>query len=206
MLTPLEIENKQFKGGIGYRKKDVDNFMFNIVDSYEAVYKLNKELEEKNALLSSNLASYKTIEKQLEKSLITAQKAAEDVRNEAREEARVIEARAKIEAKNILADAKNELAQLERAIDELALAYEAYKAQIRNLAITQIEVMESTTLKFEKKTSSLAMNHVSKQIDQDYNMNFDEVAATSMNDIDETSINNIDEENSEYEPSEDEEN
>lgn len=179
MLTPVDIKNKTFKTFFGgYNKKEVDTYLYNIVESYEEVYKQNKDLDEKNNILASNLASYKTIEKQLEKSLVLAQKAAEDVQNEARKEAQVIEERAKLEAKKILEDAKLELSMLEKKIDELAIKYEGYKSQVKNVAITQIELIDNAVFKFEKKTSYDATNKINDEIDVSYSQAaaaFDEI-------------------------------
>ena len=52
MLTPIEIERKVFKSGIGYEKKDVDLFLKDILDNYEAIYKENVELNDKIIVLS----------------------------------------------------------------------------------------------------------------------------------------------------------
>ncbi len=35
MLTPIDIENKIFKTGIGYDRKDVDAFLIELQESYE---------------------------------------------------------------------------------------------------------------------------------------------------------------------------
>ena len=53
MLTPVEIQNKSFKsGGLGYDKKDVDNYIKEIVRSYEDVYRENMELKDKVGVLT----------------------------------------------------------------------------------------------------------------------------------------------------------
>ena len=66
MLTPIEIERKVFKSGIGYEKKDVDLFLKDILDNYEAIYKENVELNDKINVLSEGIQYYKSIEKTLQ--------------------------------------------------------------------------------------------------------------------------------------------
>ena len=46
MLTPIDIENKTFKTGIGYDRKDVDAFLIELQESYEKIYKQNLEFRE----------------------------------------------------------------------------------------------------------------------------------------------------------------
>ena len=49
MLTPIEIQGKTFKNsGMGYSKADVDSFFSTISSDYEALYKENLSLKEKN--------------------------------------------------------------------------------------------------------------------------------------------------------------
>lgn len=72
MLTPIEIQRKVFKSGIGYEKKDVDSFLKEILDDYETIYKENVELTDKVNVLSEGIQYYKSIEKTLQKALVLA--------------------------------------------------------------------------------------------------------------------------------------
>ena len=47
MLSLNEIKNHEFKKGIGYTKKSVDDFVNEIVESFEEVNRENAELKEK---------------------------------------------------------------------------------------------------------------------------------------------------------------
>jgi cell division initiation protein len=39
MITPLDIQNKEFTKGLrGYKEVEVDEFLDNVIDSYEKVY------------------------------------------------------------------------------------------------------------------------------------------------------------------------
>ena len=146
MLTPVEIKGKKFKGTLGYNKKDVDAFMYQVLENYETLYKTNIELDDKNNVLASNLASYKTIESQLEKSLVLAEKVAEETRNNAKDEAEVIIRNAKLEAQKMLMDAKEELRDIRNKITDLKSQYEGYKANVKAVALTQIELMDKSNL------------------------------------------------------------
>ena len=48
MLTPVEIENKEFKKGIrGYREDEVDEFLDIVKEDFENLYRENTDLKEK---------------------------------------------------------------------------------------------------------------------------------------------------------------
>ena len=144
MVTPIEIQNKSFKsGGLGYDKKDVDSFMREILNSYEEVYRENMELKDRVGVLNEGIQYYKTIEKTLQKALVLAEKTAEETRNNAAKEAKQIEKEATVKANVMLADARNELEVLHQQTIALIQQYEKYKAQFKNLAKAQIEMLET---------------------------------------------------------------
>lgn len=52
MLTPLDIQNKEFNNSFrGYKESEVDSFLDEIIIDYERVYKENIELKDKITLL-----------------------------------------------------------------------------------------------------------------------------------------------------------
>lgn len=143
MITPIEIQSKSFKTGIGYDKKDVDSFLHEILIGYETLYKENMELNDKLNALNEGISYYKTIEKTLQKALVLAEKTAEETKEAARKQAKAIEDEARGKAQIILADASNELERLNQQTIQLIRQYEAYKAQFKHLAAAQCELLES---------------------------------------------------------------
>ena len=144
MLTPVEIQNRAFKsGGLGYDKKDVDSFMKEIVDSYEILYREKMELSDKVNVLNEALQNYKTIEKTMQKALMLAQKTAEETQENALRNARAIEKEAMTKSEILVSDAKRELERIHQKIVLLCQQYETYKLQFKNLAASQMELLES---------------------------------------------------------------
>ena len=144
MLTPVEIQAKTFKsGGLGYDKKDVESFMREVNRSYEILYRENMELKDKVAVLNEGIQYYKSIEKTLQKALVLAEKTAETTKEAANKDAKRIEKEAKVKANILLADAKNELENLHNKTIALLQQYEKYKAQFKNLAQAQIDLLET---------------------------------------------------------------
>ena len=145
MLTPIEIQSKNFKSGIGYDRKDVDSFMREILLGYERLYKENVELKDKLSVLNDGIQYYKTIEKTLQKALVLAEQTAEETRQAALKSAKAIEKEARGKADLIIADAKNELNHINQMITGLTQQYECYKVQYRQLAAAQIDLLQSPT-------------------------------------------------------------
>ena len=45
MLTPVDMQGKTFKSGMGYSKADVDSFFATLTADYETLYRENMELK-----------------------------------------------------------------------------------------------------------------------------------------------------------------
>ena len=147
MLSLNEIKNHEFKKGIGYTKKSVDDFVNEIVESFEEVNRENTELKEKLTTLSEGMQYYKSIEKTLQKSLVLAQKTADEKKEKALNNAKIIEKVARSRADSIITKAKADLDAIYRQTDELNRRFELYKSYVKNLITTQLDLINSDTYK-----------------------------------------------------------
>ena len=102
MLTPVDIQQKKFKAGLGYSKDDVTRFFEEVSKSYEELYRSNAELKEKVITLNDALQHYKTTEEQLQKNLMLAEKNSQQSKSNAVKEAKTIELEAKNRANEIV--------------------------------------------------------------------------------------------------------
>ncbi len=143
MITPVELQSKNFKSGIGYDKKDVDNFVSELQKNYETMYKENMELNDKINTLNEGINYYKSIEKTLQKALLLAEQAAEDTKEAARKQAKAIEEEASGKASLLISESYKEVLHLKQQTIKLVQQYEAYKAQFKHLAAAQAEMLES---------------------------------------------------------------
>ena len=143
MLTPIDIQNKVLKTGMGYNKKDVDDFIIDIMRNYEALYKENVELKDKISTLSEGIQYYKTIETTLQKALVLAEKTSKETRDAAILKAEALEKDARVKANIIIADAKNDLETIRNQTINLIQNYESFRLQFKKLAATQMELIES---------------------------------------------------------------
>ena len=159
MLTPIDVQAKTFKSGMGYSKADVDSFLTNLYADYETLYRENMELKDKTGLLNESLSRYKDIEKSLQKALVLAETTSEETIASAKTNAAVIEQEARVKAEAIVADAKQELENIRSMTTELIQRYEAYKSQYKALASVQMELLSSSAFNIElAKVESLVVS------------------------------------------------
>ena len=142
MLTPVDIQQKRFHVGLGYDKKDVNTFFEEVCKSYEELYRSNADLKDRVITLTDGLQNYKSKEAALEKSLMLAEKDAEDTKSTANKEAKTIKSEAKAKAQSILQDAEARLEEIKAEIALLETQYAAYKTNFCNLMKRQFEFMK----------------------------------------------------------------
>jgi cell division initiation protein len=101
-VTPVEIRHVKLGRGLtGYRRAATDRLLEEIVESFEEVWRERADLQDKNERLESDIARYRDLETLLRKTLVTAERSAEELQEQARREADVVLAEARVEARNI---------------------------------------------------------------------------------------------------------
>ena len=149
MITPVEIQSKAFKSGIGYDKKDVDSFISEILENYEELYRSNVEMKDKINMLNDGLQHYKNIEASLQKALVLAEKTSEETIRTAELKAQTIEMEAVNKAKEHTADAKHELERVHNQTVTLVQQYTKFKAQFSQFLNAQMDLLNSDSFKLE---------------------------------------------------------
>jgi cell division initiation protein len=114
-LTPLDIRHKEFKRGMrGYADTEVDEFLDEIADEFERLFKENIDLNERLEMLEEKLGHYKNLEDTLQKTLVSAQRSAEELKINATKEAQIILQDAELKARTAANEAYAESQKLER--------------------------------------------------------------------------------------------
>ena len=142
MLTPVDLQSKVFKRGIGYDKKEVEAFLSEISSDYEDLYRSNVELKDKIAALDQNLQHYRSMEDSMQKALTISEKTAEETVNAANERSLQITAEAEKKAAAIIADAKEELAETKNEIFLMKQQYTTFKKQVERILRTQSKALD----------------------------------------------------------------
>lgn len=129
-LTPNEIADYPLRTAVrGYRVEQVDDLLDRVADRIEALQQETAELRERLQAAEERAAEASATEATLKRTLVTAQRAAEDTVAEARTEAARIRSDAQEQADDLLGQARAEADELRTsATEELARAQEAVHA------------------------------------------------------------------------------
>jgi cell division initiation protein len=99
-LTPVEIRHVTLgKGFWGYRQGSTDRLLEEIVASFEEVWRERADLEDKLERLESDISRYRDLETLLRKTLVSAERSAQELKDQARREADVLLTEAHAEAR-----------------------------------------------------------------------------------------------------------
>ncbi|MDR1157648.1 MAG: DivIVA domain-containing protein [Oscillospiraceae bacterium] len=100
MLTPQEVQDKKFEKAVfgGYDMAAVDDFLEQVTEDYTALYKENAVLKSKLKVLVNTVEEYRSVDESMRKTLLSAQKMAEESVTEAQSQADAILRQARHEA------------------------------------------------------------------------------------------------------------
>ena len=144
MLTPLDIENKKFSKQMmnGYNVEEVDDFLDELTEDYEKLYKEVSENKNKLDELTESIGKYRNIESTLQNTLVMAQTAADDMKNAAKKEAEQIINGAQTEAKQAVMELEQEINLKRKELEDLEKQFDVYKAKMEALLISQLELLK----------------------------------------------------------------
>lgn len=141
-LTPLDIHNKEFsKGFRGYDEDEVNEFLDQVIKDYELVIREKKQLEEQVLDMKEKLQHFSTIEETLNKSILIAQEAAEEVRGNAQKESKLIIKEAEKNADRIINEALIKSRKVTMEFEELKKQSKVFRTRLRMAIETQLEIL-----------------------------------------------------------------
>jgi cell division initiation protein len=133
-LTPLDIRHKEFKRGMrGYADVEVDEFLDEIADEYERLFKENIDLQDRVEALEEKVAGYKRIEETLQKTLVNAQASAEEQKQNANKQSQLILQDAELKSRQMVNEAYSERQAIEQSMAKLKSAEEDFRFKFRQL-------------------------------------------------------------------------
>jgi cell division initiation protein len=133
-LTPLDIRHKEFKRGLrGYVDGEVDEFLDEVADEFERLFKENIELGEQVDSLEERVDQYRNLEETLQKTLVSAQKSAEELKVNAEKEAQLILREAEMKAREMVNDSYADKQGVEKAIVVLKGTEEEFRFKFKAL-------------------------------------------------------------------------
>jgi len=144
MITPVDIQNKEFRSGaFGYNKKEVDEFLGLIESEFDALYKQNIALNDKINMLTEAVKQYKSMETALQNTIVTAQSVAEEMKNTATLKAEAIIKEAENKAADILLNAKTQVSEINTKHEAAKQQYDIYKTKVKTIIEEHLKIMNS---------------------------------------------------------------
>jgi cell division initiation protein len=143
-LSPLDIHNKQFTRGFrGYAEDEVNEFLDQIIKDYEILIREKKELEERVKTMSSQVSQFSAMEETLQKSIVVAQEAADEVRRNSQKESKLIVKEAEKNADRIINDALTKARKVTIEIDELKKQSKVFRNRFKMLVEAQLDLLNT---------------------------------------------------------------
>lgn len=144
-LTPLDIRHKEFKRGMrGYADVEVDEFLDQIADEYERLFKENIDLQDRVESLEEKVAGYRRIEETLQKTLVNAQASAEEQKQNANKQAQLVLQDAELKARQLVNEAYSERQAIEQSMAKLRSAEEDFRFKFRQLLDGYLRQLQDT--------------------------------------------------------------
>lgn len=154
MLTPMDIHNKEFgKGMRGYKSNEVDEFLSEVAEAYETLYRENREMTDKVEYMEKRLSQYESTEETMRNTLVLAQETGENVKEAARKEANLILEEAGQERKKILEDANRTLREAEAKYATIANEMAVFRAKVESILTAQLQLLDGISLQNNSETN-----------------------------------------------------
>ena len=114
-LTPVEIRHVQLRRAFlrGFRRGDVEKLLDEIASSFEEVWRERADLADRLEELETEAAKHREIETLLRSTLVSAERAAQDMKEQARRESDLIVQEAHAEGRRVAREAAAEKRRLE---------------------------------------------------------------------------------------------
>jgi len=142
-ITALEIQHQQFKVKFrGFDIQEVDAFLEQIADSFEALQRENKNLEEETQRFKLEIKGYQKREETFKHAMLNSQNVLEQMKENARKSGELVVAEAEVKAEKTLNRAHNRLAQLHEDIAEMKRQRMQIEVQVGSIIEAHTKLLE----------------------------------------------------------------
>ena len=142
-LTAMDINNKEFKRGLrGYSVEEVDEFLDQVVENYEELYKENSRLKESLSRVNEKLEHYEKLEATIQNTLLLAQNAADQAKESSEKQAELIIGNANETAQRILDKAHGDVISINDEYEKVKQEFVKFRAKFRNFMNAQTETFD----------------------------------------------------------------
>jgi cell division initiation protein len=143
-ITPLDITQKTFARALrGYERQEVEAFLALVAAEFAEMVREVQALRSDVGRMDEEIAELRSRERALQETMVTAQKACEDIRESARKEAEITLAEAELQAEKIVQAAHGKFLRIADDITELKRQRAAFEAQVRAVVESHGKLLEA---------------------------------------------------------------
>ncbi len=142
-ITLIEIQNHRFRRKWrGLDAAEVESFLSLVSEEIEDLTRSKSELESRLRALEAENGEHRQRERTLRDTLLSAQRASEDIRGAARKEAELIVQQAEDSSERLTHHALQRSAEIEKAIEDLKLQRAHFRLQVEKLIALVQQVLD----------------------------------------------------------------
>lgn len=146
MITPLDIQNKEFSKGVrGYKENEVDEFLDLITVDYEKIIAENAALKEQIAALNTDLTKYRGSEDTVLETLEAAKRLMGDISASAEKRAEILLKNAELDAELIQREARENVERLTEENATLKRRFAEFRVRYKSLLESELERFETSS-------------------------------------------------------------
>lgn len=184
-LTAMDINNKEFKRGLrGYSVEEVDEFLDQVVENYEELYKENSRLKESLSRVNEKLEHYEKLEATIQNTLLLAQNAADQAKESSEKQAELIIRNANETAQRILDKAHGDVISINDEYEKVKEEFIKFRAKFRGFMNTQLQT-------FDELEKDLTKNYSVSQPVDNYEIHEKEAETTNTEEKEEFNVEDL---------------
>jgi cell division initiation protein len=147
MITPLDIQEKEFPKAVrGYKEDAVDEFLDVITIDYEAMLLENDKLKTEVDRLKAELVRYSSTENAVLETLEAAKSLMGDISASAERRAEILLKNAELDAELVLREAKESVERLTEENEALHGRFKKFQARYKSLLESELERFDTLSL------------------------------------------------------------
>ena len=140
MITPLDVQNKEFSKSVnGYKKDEVDQFLDLVTVDMDKLFSENATLKAENNRLTSELHKYKGSEGAVLETLEAAKALMGDISASAEKRAEILLKNAELDAEIIVREARESVERLNEETTILKNRFMMFQSKYRSLLEMELE-------------------------------------------------------------------
>lgn len=144
MISPLEIQEKEFSKGLkGFKEDEVNEFLDQITLDLERLLEENRQLKAENQQMQEDLKKYQTTEGSVLETLETAKALMGDISASAEKRAQILLKNAELDAQRIQREAKEEAERMNEENAALHNRVAGFRQKYKQLLESELQRLDT---------------------------------------------------------------